>query len=261
MFVDATLTIQDDNSHRHAVMRSRTHVSALLVIAAAIALPQNCNAGPLEAFAQALTRLHIGLTKSDLTEALRNPDIEVRGLAAAQLAETKEKDCLPQILEALQVERDPQAKVNLASAAAQLGAREGMSVLEEICHSPSEPGWARTNAGRYLSSKGNRACMDDLWSLMQPGMEASNRIASIGIVSQMRDLTAQEKDRVLHLTIEALQDQDMQLRIVAASTLKDLNNTAAVPFLQIAIQAEKEEPIRSAMQSALQSLLRSRPPQ
>jgi HEAT repeat protein len=89
--------------------------------AVALGFPGAGHAGGLETFAHALTRHHIALTKSALLEALQNPDAEVRGLAAWQLAETKQKDCLPQILRAARDEKNPDTRVNIASAAGNLG--------------------------------------------------------------------------------------------------------------------------------------------
>src|SRR5579871_6048193 len=85
-----------------------------------------------ETFAHALARHHIELTKPALIEALRNPDKEVRGLAAWQLLEMKEDDSLPMILQAVRDERDSQTKINLASAAASMGSQEARAVLEGI---------------------------------------------------------------------------------------------------------------------------------
>jgi hypothetical protein len=95
-----------------------------------VLLPRKDLASGLETFEQALTRHHIELAKPALIEALRNPDGEVRGPAAWQLLEMKAEDSLPQILHAVRDERDGATKVNLASAAAYLGAKEGTTALE-----------------------------------------------------------------------------------------------------------------------------------
>jgi HEAT repeat protein len=129
-----------------------------------------------DTFAQALTRHHIALANPALVEALRNPDKEVRGLAAWQLAETKDKDSLPQILQAVQSEKDARAIVNLASAAAHLGSSEGIAALEAVCHDSSVPDLVRSDAARHLFDQNNRACMPDLVGDEEEWQRSSPRI-------------------------------------------------------------------------------------
>jgi hypothetical protein len=81
-------------------------ISKLLPLFLFFFLPQNSVPEAPETFAHALTRHHIELTKQALIEALRNPDNEVRGLAAWQLLEMKAYGALPQILQAVRDERD-----------------------------------------------------------------------------------------------------------------------------------------------------------
>src|ERR1700733_6648711 len=82
------------------------YVAGLLLFVFLLLLPRTDMASGLETFEQALTRHHIELTEAALIEALRNPDGEVRGLAAWQLFEMKAEDSLPQILQAVRGGRD-----------------------------------------------------------------------------------------------------------------------------------------------------------
>ena len=84
---------------------------------------------PVETFADGLTRRNIPLTEPDLIAALKNPDPEIRSLAAAQLAEMKVTDALPQIVRAAQDERDIRTQVNIAAAATWLGSDQGLLIL------------------------------------------------------------------------------------------------------------------------------------
>jgi len=61
------------------------YVASSLYFVVVLALPRRNVGEPLETFAHALTRHHIELTKPAIIEALRNPNNEVRGLAAWQL--------------------------------------------------------------------------------------------------------------------------------------------------------------------------------
>jgi HEAT repeat protein len=234
-------------------------VSCLAVFVFGLVLPCSGVASGLETFAQALTRHHIGLTEPALIEALRNPDGEVRGLAAWQLLETKAVDSLPQILQAVRDERESRTKVNLASAAAYLGSKEGLAAVETVCHDSSVPGWVRTDAARHLFDLHDRSCLPDLWQLMDSGVEFGTRISAINLVEQLSDRTALESAQLLHITLDALNDPDISLRLFAASALGELRDTAAIPNLRTAIQLEKEEVVKSRMEDSLRSLLALNP--
>src|SRR5258705_9940363 len=74
---------------------------------------------------QALAEYGITLTVPALRKALTDARPVVRGLAAAELAEKKDKDSIPLIREALLVEQVPQQRLNLADALSWLGDPEG----------------------------------------------------------------------------------------------------------------------------------------
>jgi HEAT repeat protein len=250
-------------------MRDRRQVNLLerigwryvaLLFVFLLLLPRNEMAEPLESFAHALTRHHIELTEPTLIEALRNPDNEVRGLAAWELLEMKAEDSLPQILQAMRDERGGATKVDLASAAAYLGGeKDGTAALEGVCHDSSEPGWVRTDAARHLFDLHDRACLPDLWRLMESGNESDTRIAAINLVSQLQDRTASESAQIEHFTLEALDDPDIRLRWYAAVTLADLRDATAIPYLRMAIQVEKQDITKSQMEASLRSLLALKP--
>jgi HEAT repeat protein len=230
-------------------------VSYLVVLAFVLVLPRGGLASGLETFAQALTRHHIGLTEPALVEALRNSDGEVRGLAAWRLEEIKAVDSLPKILQAVRDERDSRTKVNLASAAAYFGSKEGLAALEVVCHDSSVPGWVRTDAARHLFDLHDRSCLPELWQLMDSGVESGTRISAIQLVEQLDGRTALESAQLLHFTLDALNDPDIHLRLFAANALRGLRDIAAIPNLRTAIQLEREDVVKSQMEDSLRSLL------
>jgi HEAT repeat protein len=219
------------------------------------AAPATGNAEPLETFAQALTRLHIGLTKPALLEALQNPNAQVRGLAAWQLAETKQKDCLPQILQAARNEKEAQTKIDLAAAAGNLGSQEGDAVLESVCKDSSVAAATRFDAARHLFDDQDRACMPELWHLMEPGFEPDVRTNAMMLLAYRHDRSPEESTRLLQSTLAALTDPDISLRLYSVDTLRVLRDVRAIPPLRTAMQVEKEEVVRSSMESTLKSLL------
>jgi hypothetical protein len=89
--------------------------------------------GPLPTFGELLRRHNIELTQSALIAALKNPDPEVRDLAAQKLAEDKATEAIPAIMQALSSEKVPQTRMNVAFALAVMGESVGFDTLEDNC--------------------------------------------------------------------------------------------------------------------------------
>src|SRR4030088_2465977 len=137
-------------------------VAAVLIAANAATTPQVAPlaprwlAGPppppVETFAAGLERHQIALTESALIAALRDPDGEVRSLAAAQRAAMDDHAALKHIVRAFQDERDPQVQVNIAGASTWLGSRLGLEQLQRMCADFNVPSTARLDAARFFSN-------------------------------------------------------------------------------------------------------------
>jgi hypothetical protein len=94
---------------------------------------------------------------------------------------------------------------------------------------------------------------------MESGNESDTRIGAISLVSQLHDLTASESARIERVAFEALNDPDVRVRLYAAVTLGNLRDATAIPYLRMAIQTEKEDDIKSQMETSLRSLLALKP--
>src|SRR6266581_1042592 len=99
--------------------------------------------GKFVTFRDALRTRHIELTKQALVEALRNPDAQVRYLAALTLAEDKATDTVPAILDALKSEKEPETRTNIAFALAELGEQRGFATLRSTCDTHDVPAYIR----------------------------------------------------------------------------------------------------------------------
>jgi hypothetical protein len=73
------------------------------------------------------------LTEPALIAALKNPDPDVRFLAAMKLSEDKATDAIPQVKEAIAVEKVPRTRVNMAVALGLLGDPGGHHELKRLC--------------------------------------------------------------------------------------------------------------------------------
>ncbi|HVG26873.1 MAG TPA: HEAT repeat domain-containing protein [Acidobacteriaceae bacterium] len=244
--------------HFEARGHSRTQLRSLwglLPLILLVLLPQNGAADPSETIAHALARHHIELTKPALVEALRNPDKEVRGLAAWELLEMKANDSLPQILQAMRDEKDPATEVNLASAAAHFGANEGTAELVKVCGDPALPGSVRVDAARHLFDLKDRSCMSDLLKLINSASDGGTRETALNLVSQRPDLTKLEIAQMMPVSLEMLRAKEPHFRYKGAVFLSNLGDPNAISYLRTAIQVEPEESVKSQMQRSLDTLL------
>jgi HEAT repeat protein len=212
-----------------------------------------------ETFSQALSRRGIDLTKPSLISALQNPDKDVRGLAAAELAELKATDSLPEILRAAAAERDELTKVNIAAAASWLGSLEALGLLKEMCLNTKLDFSVRENAARNLFDKGDHACFRAVAEMMVPSESPDSRIGALYLLSQFKDRTEEETIVVVNLVEEMLIDADVRVRLESCEGLRWLNRPEAIAPLRSALGNEQEDVVRQRMQSTLDFLVRPRP--
>jgi HEAT repeat protein len=156
----------------------------------ATALPCYSQAPPT--IAEALTLHHVELTEAALVQALLSPDKEVRGLAAAELAELKFTSALPDILRAAETEHDAQTQVTIASAATWMGSDQSLQLLIGICRNPAVSAYVRLDAARHVFDKQDHSCFPALVEMMRPPEETGLRISALSLGSQIKPKTEQE---------------------------------------------------------------------
>ena len=205
---------------------------------------------PVETFSAGLERLHIGLSEPELLEALRNPDGEVRSLAAAQLAAMDDHPALRQIVQAILNERDPQVQVNIAGAASWLGSHAGIAQLEQSCRDINVPSLTRLDAARYISHKRLATCFPAVRQIARTDQDAEVRvqaiIAAVGYWDQAEGAET--------ISVRALQDVDPSVRSAAADALRRLRATKDVGALESALKGEGDETAREHMREAVRVL-------
>jgi len=207
-----------------------------------------------ETITQALSRRGIDLTKPSLIGALQNPDKEVRGLAAAELAEQKATDGLPEILRAAAAEQDEPTKVNIAAAASWLGSPEALGVLREMCLNTRLDFNVRENAARNVFDKGDHGCFKAIADMMLPSAIPDSRIGALYLLSQLKDRTEEETIVVLNLVEGMLTDADVRLRLESCEGLRWLKRPESIAPLRSALGNEQEDVVRQRMQSTLDFL-------
>jgi HEAT repeat protein len=205
---------------------------------------------PVETFADGLTRRNIPLTEPDLLAALKNPDPEIRSLAAAQLAATDDHSALKYMITAFQDERDPQVQVNIAGAATWLGSSLAIEQLKNICKDINQPSTARLDAARYISNKQLPDCFSAVREIARNDQDATTRALAITAATSYRS----QSDGAQKIAVQALNDLDPTVRITAADSLRSLRTTDAIPALKSALPGEGDETAREHLREAIRVL-------
>jgi HEAT repeat protein len=205
---------------------------------------------PVETFAAGLERHHIPITEPALIEALRDPDGEVRSLAAAQLAAMDNHPALKNIIRAVEDERDPQVQVNLAGASTWLGSRTGLEQLERMCADINVPSTVRLDAARYVSNKSLATCFPAVQDIARNEQDPSIRVLAIQAATTYRG----QAERAQALAVTALGDIDSSVRIAAADALHFLRATTTIGALNRALQTEGDDTAREHIREAIRVL-------
>ena len=205
---------------------------------------------PVETFSAGLERLHIGLSEPELLAALRNPDGEVRSLAAAQLAAMDDHPALKDMVQAILNERDPQVQVNIAGAASWLGSRRGIAQLEQSCRDVNVPSVTRLDAARYVSNEQIPSCFPAIRDIARNDQDEDVRVQAIIAASSYWG-QAQGAEEI---AVRALKDVDSRVRIAAADSLRGLRATDTIRSLESALQSEGDETAREHMRESLRVL-------
>jgi HEAT repeat protein len=210
----------------------------------------------LSRFGDLLRQHNIELTQPALIRALKNPDPEVRFLAAMKLSEEKAIDAIPAGKEALATEEVPRTRVNIAVALGLLGDSGGPDELKGLCADQDFPSEFRLYAVRYmfdLHVENDTQCLHAAEQIVQTVdadyHTSAYRTMALGLLPQFRSLTPEESERVFQLVVERLDDPEPYVRVAASAALVNLGNPAAVSYLEAAIVNEQDENNRSLLEA------------
>jgi len=215
----------------------------------------------LSRFGDLLRERHIELTEPALLLALKNPDSDVRFLAAMKLSEDKVSAAVPAIRGALAVEKVPRARVNIAVALGLLGDKSGRDELKKVCADGDFPSEFRLYAVRYMFDLGVEKDEDCLHAAEEiariidsENRSVGDRCSALELLPRFQNLTADESKKTFQIVVDRLHDPEPTVRMEASQSLASLGNAAAIPHLEAAIASEHEESIRSVFELNLQKL-------
>lgn len=206
---------------------------------------------------------HIELTKPALIRALKNPNPEVRYLAAMKLSEDKATDAIPEVKEALAAEKVPRTRVNIAVGLGLLGDPGGRDELKRLCADESFPPEFRLYAVRYMFDLGvenDEGCLNAAEAIVQTvdadDHTAGYRITALELLARFRGLTPEDTKKIFDLVVDRLDDPEPTVRMQASQSLVDLvgDPAAAISSLETAMAKEKEESVRSVFEKSLEKV-------
>ena len=211
---------------------------------------------PLETLEDALKRYHIQLTEEGLTNALKNPNPEIRWLAAQKLAKDRAIDKVPFIKAALERDRGVfPNEANIAYALAELGNQEGIERLRLLC-SGNDPA-VKLHAATYLANLRDDSCLDSIVGLLQSTKQSEIKIAVLSLLTRFRSVPSDRRTIIHSKILELLGDDGAAVRMGASDALVVFGDRSDMVRLQEAIKNEKEPGVRSQMERSLQRLSHS----
>jgi HEAT repeat protein len=199
---------------------------------------------------------HVDLTTESLVRALKNPDAQVRYLAAEKLAEDNKREAIPSIAVALTAESAPAARVNIAYALAMLKDDRGVTALNAQCENSDIPGFLRVRAAGYLLNLHSESCLDSILGILESGADPDSQSQALSLLPEFHRASNEDSQRIFDLVVKGLAEQTPAVRIEASITLGRLRNTSAIPYIESAMGNEKDEAVRSQMQAAIEALQR-----
>ena len=217
--------------------------------------------GRLPTFDEVLQMHGVQLTVPALVQALKSTDPEVRSLAAAKLQQDNVGEAVPAIRDALRTEQIPVIRVNLATSLARFGEAEGFDSLIDVCLNPDMPPYLKARStGLMLDLKReDKTCRDALIEALQSGEGGSFFLTeAVSLLLKFHDLPLEpeQSQEIFQSVARALSRPEStdSMRLAASKAIGMIGNSAAIPYLQSAIDREKVSSIRSSMQEVLSRL-------
>lgn len=201
-----------------------------------------------------LNRYGVLVTQLGLRSALKDNRPEVRGLAAGELAELKDTSSVPLIVSALEAEKDPLVKFNMATALVSLDSQTGNRALSHMCDDTSLPEERRLGAASRLFDAGDFNCLSSVESILRKTTNSSIKANALLILARVKVVPPSLMPRIHNTLLASLQNPDSAVRQYASACIAALGDKSAIANLQTAIANESDDLTRGHMQESLKSL-------
>jgi HEAT repeat protein len=219
---------------------------------------EKTTSGPLRTADQGLQSHGIALDEVSVLQALQNSEAEIRWLAAEKLGNDNDRSAIPQIESALLHETNTRAKINIATALAELDSRKGLEGLTAVCQDPHVPIYMRLDAVRHLQTFHAQGCLAAIIDGLRLGSESDPaiRLQSLSLLSQFPTADGPYLQGARPLVTRELMDLNPAVRAEASRSLAQIGDSSSLSALREAYSLEKDESIRSIMQRCIDILER-----
>jgi len=213
--------------------------------------------GPFESVEQRLKKHDVPLNKTGLLRALHGSDSEVKWLAASELIHLNGKDAVPDVVQALDAEEDPMARVLIANVLAQAQEPQGLAALKGMCNDAAVAGYWRMEAAEDLLNLDHQECLNSVADVLQAtAQDANTEITlrhALTLLPRFRNLSAEDSEKLLTRR-GMLVNSDSLIRATAGRALGDFGNSAAIPYLDRTIAAEANRDTSTELKAGLERL-------
>jgi hypothetical protein len=219
--------------------------------------PTGAGGGPLRPLADSLRAKGIELTEPALISALRNPDPEVRSLAAMKLGEDHDSDAVPAVETALADEKVLKARIEISMALWSLHDPKGAASLREMCEDASLSIRTIVDVVQDLDVIGESSapCAGRLTSFLETHKDTDSRsIALSALPAVIRWAPKAQAARLTELVQAMLADNDPVVRMESGHLLAQIGSPSSAVALRDAIDRESDNGVRSSLQRDLLKL-------
>ncbi len=178
-----------------------------------------------------------------LSAMKKHPLSDVRSKIASVFGETREKEAVPGLIEALK-DTNEWVRSSAAEALGEIGDKVAVPELIEALKDTNE--WVRISAAQALGETGDKVAVSELIEALKD-TDDSVRSSAAGALGKIGDKVAVPE------LIEALKDTSSSVRGGAAQALGKIGNKVAVPGL-IETQKDTSDWVRSSAAEALRKI-------
>jgi HEAT repeat protein len=178
----------------------------------------------------------------------------VRYWSALVLAEENATDAVPAISEALQSEKVPETKGNIALALAQLGDPKGLATLQNMCRNINIPATVRVYTAMYTFEFSNQSCLGSLLEIIPSTADSGTRALALAQLQRFGKVSEDDSKRIDAVTMLALKDSSPEVRLAASAAVSHLATPALTLALENSIATESDEGVKSLMLRDLKKL-------
>ena len=231
-------------------------MSHSLLLCLILVAPLALSAQAPPTIAASLAEKHVGTSLPELIGALRNPDPQVRSMAAMELASEGHKEEAASLRSALDRETDLNARVGIARALAVMGDSEGEKAVTDICQDKAVSSFLRIAAASSLSQP-REECARAIASELSDPNPSADPYGSLLYLNQIaaKMTTSPELSELLVIGARnSLKSEVPPVRQEAVKLILRYHLTRALPALREASSTEKDPNTQTVMRKAITAL-------